>query len=53
MLLACFDGDDDDDDTVNKDIITGRNHKIVAIEKTTWFHFRLKKTSFLFLLQTI
>ena len=27
--------------------------KIVALEKTTWFHFRLIKTSFLFLLQTI
>ena len=34
------------------------NDKIVALEKTTWFHFRLTKTGFLFLfffflLQTI
>ena len=29
------------------------NYKIVALEKTTWFHFRLMKTGFLFLLQTI
>ena len=28
------------------------NDKIVALEKTTWFHFRLMKTGFLFLLQT-
>ena len=27
---------------------TGWNDKIVALEKTTWFHFRLMKTSFLF-----
>ena len=27
--------------------------KIVALEKTTWFHFRLMKTGLLFLLQTI
>ena len=27
---------------------TGLNDKIVAIEKTTWFHFRLMKTGFLF-----
>ena len=33
--------------------ITGWNDKIVAPEKTTWFHFRLMKTGFLFLLQTI
>ena len=32
---------------------TGWNDKIVALEKTIWFHFRLMKTSFLFLLQTI
>ena len=32
---------------------TGWNDKIVAIEKTTWFYFRLMKTGFLFLLQTI
>ena len=32
---------------------TGCNDKIVALEKTTWFHFRLMKTGFLFLLQTI
>ena len=32
--------------------ITGWNDKIVAQEKT-WFHFRLMKTGFLFLLQTI
>ena len=32
---------------------TGWNDKIVALEKTTWFHFRLMKTSFLFLLPTI
>ena len=29
------------------------NDKIVALEKMTWFHFRLIKTGFLFLLQTI
>ena len=34
-------------------IYTGWNDKIVALEKMTWFHFRLMKTSFLFLLQTI
>ena len=34
-------------------IYTGWNDKIVAREKTTWFHFHLMKTSFLFLLQTI
>ena len=28
--------------------ITGWNDKIVAREKTTWFHFRLMKTGFLF-----
>ena len=27
---------------------TGWNDKIVALKKTTWFHFRLMKTSFLF-----
>ena len=27
---------------------TGWNNKIVALEKTTWFHFRLMKTGFLF-----
>ena len=33
---------------------TGWSDKIVALEKTTWFHFRLMKTGFLFfLLQTI
>ena len=32
---------------------TGLNDKFVALEKTTWFHFRLMKTGFLFLLQTI
>ena len=32
---------------------TGWNLKIVALEKTTWFHFLLMKTGFLFLLQTI
>ena len=32
---------------------TGWNDKIVALEKTTWFHFRLMKTGFLFSLQTI
>ena len=32
---------------------TGWNDKIVTLEKTTWFHFRLMKTVFLFLLQTI
>ena len=32
---------------------TGWNYKIVAIEKTIWFHFRRMKTGFLFLLQTI
>ena len=31
----------------------GWNDKIVALEKTTWFYFRLMKTDFLFLLQTI
>ena len=33
-------------------IITRWNDKIVALEKTTWFHFRFMKTGFLFLLQT-
>ena len=28
--------------------ITGWNDKIVALEKTTWFHFHLMKTGFLF-----
>ena len=28
--------------------ITEWNDKIVALEKTTWFHFRLMKTGFLF-----
>ena len=32
---------------------TGWNDKIVALEKTTWFRFRLIKTGFLFSLQTI
>ena len=32
---------------------TGWNNKIITLEKTTWFHFRLKKTGFLFLLLTI
>ena len=32
---------------------TGWDDEIVALEKKTWFHFRLMKTSFLFLLQTI
>ena len=27
---------------------TGWNDKIVALERTTWFHFRLMKTGFLF-----
>ena len=27
---------------------TGWNDKIVALQKTTWFHFRLMKTGFLF-----
>ena len=31
----------------------GGNDKIVALEKTRWFHFHLMKTGFLFLLQTI
>ena len=31
----------------------GWNDEIVALEKTTWFPFRLMKTGFLFLLQTI
>ena len=31
----------------------GWNDKIVAQEKTTWFHFRLMKIGFLFFLQTI
>ena len=34
-------------------IYTGWNDKIVTREKTTWFHFLLMKTGFLFLLQTI
>ena len=34
-------------------IVTGWNEKIVALEKMTWFHFRLMKTGFLFLLLTI
>ena len=32
---------------------TGWNDKIVVLEKTSWFHFCLMKTGFLFLLQTI
>ena len=32
-------------------VYTGWNDKIVALEKTTWFHFRFMKTGFLFLLQ--
>ena len=32
---------------------TGWNDKIVILEKTTWFHFRLMKTGFLLLLKTI
>ena len=32
---------------------TGWNDKIVALEKTTWFYFRLLKTGFHFLLETI
>ena len=31
----------------------GWNDKIFALEKTTWFYFRVIKTGFLFLLQTI
>ena len=34
-------------------ISTGWNERIVALEKTTWFLFRLMKTGFLFRLQTI
>ena len=34
-------------------IYTGWNDKIVALEKMTWLHFRLMKTGFLFLLQTM
>ena len=38
-------------------VYTGWNDKIVALEKTTWFHFYLMKTGFFFffffLLQTI
>ena len=34
-------------------LYTGWNDKIVALEKTSWFYFHLKKTGFLFLLQTI
>ena len=34
-------------------VYTEWNDKIVALEKTIWFHFRLMKTCFLFLLQTI
>ena len=41
-------------DKIEGTIFTGSNDKIVALEKTTWFHFRLMKTGFLFfLLQTI
>ena len=29
-------------------LCTGWNDKIVALEKTTWFHFRFMKTGFLF-----
>ena len=35
------------------DIYTGWNDRNVALEKMTWFHFRVMKTGFLFLLQTI
>ena len=31
-----------------KTLQKGWNEKIVALEKTTWFHFRLMKTCFLF-----
>ena len=34
--------------TLTPPIYTGWNYKIVALEKTTWFHFRLMKTGFLF-----
>ena len=34
-------------------VYTGWNDKIVVLEKTTWIHFRLMKTGFLFLLQII
>ena len=34
-------------------VCTGWNDKIVALEKTTWFHIRLMKTGFLFSSQTI
>ena len=37
---------------MNSCYCTGWNDKIVALEKTTWFHFRLMKIGFLFLLQT-
>ena len=37
----------------SESIIRGWKDKIVALQKTTWFHFRLMKTGFLFLLQTI
>ena len=36
----------------NQPTTTEWNNKIVDLEKTTWFHFRLRKTGFLFLLQT-
>ena len=35
------------------EVTTRWNDKIVALEKTTWFHFRWMKTGFFFLLQTI
>ena len=34
-------------------MFTGLNDKIVALKKTAWFHFRLMKTGFHFLLQSI
>ena len=37
----------------NSNSSKGWNVTIVALEKRTWFHFRLIKTGFLFLLQTL
>ena len=41
------------DKTIYFLLSTEWNDEIVALEKTTWFHFHLMKTGFLFLLETI
>ena len=39
--------------SINPFLFIGWNDKIFTLEKTTWFHFCLMKTSFIFLLLTI